>query len=284
MFAAKKKAEPKPCHKLNHLFQFRFQLSDDALLQSGYVGLGDSNDIGNFFLGAFLPIPQAKAESHDDPFPLSQTLNGFQNKTSLYILLNSLVDSITVCAENIGEKHFVSVPVDIQRLVNGNFLMAMLVLSQEHQNLILDTAGSIGSKLDVFLRAEGVYGFDQSNGTDGDQILNAYPTGFKFSCDIYHQPQIVCDQLLASMGFFLRQFKFSENDLFFFSAEWRRQNFGTVDVMDFLFREKTKESVSERIPEMRKSSADVNHCIPNPSLIENDCVLCSVSSGCSRRS
>ena len=42
------------------------------------------------------------------------------------------------------------------------------------RDFIFNAAGGIGGQLDVFVGLEGVDGFDQADGSDGDQVFYAH--------------------------------------------------------------------------------------------------------------
>ena len=71
------------------------------------------------------------------------------------------------------------------------------MLADVHQNLIFDTAGCVGGKLDVLVCLEGVDRLDQPDCADGYQILDPRTRVFKSFGNVDHQPQIVFDKGLA---------------------------------------------------------------------------------------
>ena len=55
--------------RLHQFCNFLFQARDDFLFQSGYVGLRNAKQIGNFLLSSFLATIQTKAHFDDLFFP-----------------------------------------------------------------------------------------------------------------------------------------------------------------------------------------------------------------------
>ena len=55
-----------------------FQLAHDLLLQSGNIGLGDTEEGGHLLLGHFLSVPCAQPEPQPDngPLPVRQLIDG----------------------------------------------------------------------------------------------------------------------------------------------------------------------------------------------------------------
>ena len=62
----------------------------------------------------------------------------------------SPVDHILVRSQNIRQQKLISVPVHIQRFINGHLQSRLAVPSQIHQDLIFNAAGGIGCQLDTF--------------------------------------------------------------------------------------------------------------------------------------
>ena len=62
-----------------------------------------------------------------------------------------------------------------------------------HQDLVFNTAGSVGRKLDLFIRRKGIDRLDQADRADTGQILEISPA-FKFPCYVDNQPQVSGNQ------------------------------------------------------------------------------------------
>ena len=67
-------------------------------------------------------------------------------------------------------------------------------LAQVHEDLVFNTPGGIGSQLDVLFRVEGIDRLDQSDGADGDQILQIDAGIVEPPGQIDHKAEVVLDQ------------------------------------------------------------------------------------------
>ena len=67
------------------------------------------------------------------------------------------------------------------------------------QNFIFNATGSIGCKFDFLRGAEGVHRFNQPDRTNGNQVFQTNASGFKFLCNVDHQPEIVDNELFSGI-------------------------------------------------------------------------------------
>ena len=65
-----------------------------------------------------------------------------------------------------------------------------------HQNLVFNAARRIRRKLDVPVGPEGIDGLDESDGPDGNQVLEIDTGVFKAACNIHNKAQIVLNKRL----------------------------------------------------------------------------------------
>ena len=70
-----------------------------------------------------------------------------------------------------------------------------------HQDFIFDTSGGIGRQPDVLFHPVGADGLDQSDGADGDQILQVHAGIFKPPGNVYHQPEVSFNEQLLCLRF-----------------------------------------------------------------------------------
>ena len=153
------------------------------------------------------------------------------------------INSIFFSSKNIGEKKLISIPVNIERFIDGDLQFGLVIPAQIHEDLVFNTTGGIGGKFDIFLWIEGIDCFDQSNCADGDQVFYAYTGIVKFFRYIYNQTQVMFNKKLFSF-FILPASEKGNGMTFFFTAKWERQDICPSYVMDFLlFRE---ENTAER--------------------------------------
>ena len=64
------------------------------------------------------------------------------------------------------------------------------------EDSIFDAPAGIGGEACPAGSVEGVYGFQQADGADGDQVFLIAGLGVVFFGDVRHQPQVVADELL----------------------------------------------------------------------------------------
>ena len=75
--------------------------------------------------------------------------------------------------------------------------MQLFLAAEEHEDLVFYTSGGIGGKADVFLRFIAGDAFDESDSSDGDQIVLVYGLGVIFFNNMRHQPHIPLYQNIA---------------------------------------------------------------------------------------
>ena len=180
-------------------------------------------------MGAFALAAQAKAQGHDLLLPGGQAAQGRKEHLPLGILLHGAVDDVRLGAQHVAEEQLVAVPIRVQRLVERDLPLLVGGLAQVHQNLVLDAPGGVGSQLDVFVHLEGVHRLDETDGADGDEILQPQPGGFELFGNVDHQAQIVDDEGLPCGSVALVQP--GKNRLFLLFGERRRKGIRTVDVV-----------------------------------------------------
>jgi len=90
-----------------------------------------------------------------------------------------------------------------------------------HQNLILNTAGSIGRQLDILGGLIGADRFDKPDGTDGNQVLNIDARVLKTPGDIHHKAEFALDKLCFCL---LASLPHAGNQSAFLSPVQRRRN------------------------------------------------------------
>ena len=105
-----------------------------------------------------------------------------------------MIDHVFVRAQDIRQQQLISIPVHIQRFIDGNLHLCLIVSAQVHQNFIFNAPGSIGGKFDLLLRIKGIDRLDQSDSSDGDQILHTNARIVKFLGNIDNETQIMFDQ------------------------------------------------------------------------------------------
>ena len=109
------------------------------------------------------------------------------------------VNFVRLRPQNIGKQQFISIPVNIQRFIQGNFTFRFARSSQIHEDLILDAPGRISRQFDVFFDLKRVHCLDQPDRPYGDQILNIDPRAFELSGNVHDQPEIMLDQKISGL-------------------------------------------------------------------------------------
>ena len=176
---------------------------------------------------------QTKPKFDDCLFPFGKLGQCFFQKLPLHFVLQIPVDNVFIRSQDIRQQQFISVPVHIERFIDGYF-HAHLAVPKIHQNLIFNTAGRIGCQFDVLTSIKGIDGFDQPDGTDGNQILHSNPCIVELFRNVYYQPQIVFDQFFSCL-LLLIGLKSQDRPILLFSIQRRRQNLRSADVMDLSF-------------------------------------------------
>ena len=196
--------------------------------------MGDADAVGNLLLGVFPAPDQPEPQPHDDLLPLGQPVDGLQQQVPLNAGFDVAVDRVGLRAEDVRQQQLVAVPVDVQRLVDRHLVLLRLGLAQIHQNLVLDTARSVGGQLDVFFRAEGVDRLNQADGADRGQVLHPDAGRLELFGDVHHQAQVVDNELLARVGFRLgrRIGQTRKHPLLLLARQRGRQRFRAVDIVE----------------------------------------------------
>ena len=100
-----------------------------------------------------------------------------------------------------------------------------------HQDFVLNAPGGVGSQLDIFGGLVGVHRFNQTNGPNGNQILNAHSGVFKPAGDVHHQTEVPFNELRLDRLIPLVQ---AGNELrFLVPAQGRGEGVAPADVHDF---------------------------------------------------
>ena len=80
----------------------------------------------------------------------------------------------------------------------GYVLSGFFQGSQVHEDFVFDTSGGEGRQLGP-LPAGTLDGFDQTDGADGDQVLEIFSGVIELFHDMGDQPEIVLDEHIAGM-------------------------------------------------------------------------------------
>ena len=121
-------------------------------------------------MGHLLPllIVQSIAELHNPALPWIQPADGVVQQILFNLILNIMVNHILIRSQDIREKQLISIPIHIQRLVNGDLQPCLAVAPQIHEDLILDASGGVGRQLNIFVRLKGIDRLNQANCPYGD--------------------------------------------------------------------------------------------------------------------
>ena len=91
------------------------------------------------------------------------------------------------------------------------------------EDSILNASAGIGRQLDIFFRIISIDRFDETDRSDGDQILNTDSRIIKFLCNVYDQSEIMLDQYLFCILFHICC-KLADPFIFFFLRKRRWQH------------------------------------------------------------
>ena len=126
-------------------------------------------------------------------------------------------DILFVSFHNIQKMNLVPFFVCTDRFVQGNFSGKFFSAAKHHQQFIINTAGSVGSKSAAFCHIIGGHGFDQTNRSYGNQIIQIFINPLVFFYNMCNQSQITFDQHIS--GSLITLSAFTKIESFFLRGE-----------------------------------------------------------------
>ena len=139
---------------------------------AGYVGAADRKFSGNFTLSPGFLAVQTIAAADDMVFFWRKDLGNMTEKMENVFPLKTVFHNVNRWTFNdIKEADFIAFPVRTNRFIEGNFPGTFFAGTQHHEKFIVNTACRVGGKLGGTAGVEGGDCLDQSDGTDGDQII-----------------------------------------------------------------------------------------------------------------
>ena len=190
-------------------------------------------------MGQLLSALQAIAQQHDLPLPARQLLQGLAQNAQVHIVFQRPGDLVGVGAQDVGQQQLVAVAVQIDGLIQGDFRLHAGYLADVHQDFVFDAPGGIGGQADVLIQPVGADGFDEPDGSNGNQILQAGGHVLKPPGDVDHQPQIVLHQQLP--GLFIPLLQGCQGFLLLLPLQGRGQNVASSDVIESVPLPKTEQ-------------------------------------------
>ena len=103
---------------LYHFCNLFFQPNDYAFFKARNVRLRNSEHICNLFLRLCRRTAHAETEFHYAFFARRKLVERNEQKLFVHLVFNVLAHHVRVGAENIGQKQFVAVPVNVKRFVD----------------------------------------------------------------------------------------------------------------------------------------------------------------------
>ena len=195
-------------------------------------------------MGAFFFAAESEPHLHDLLFPFAQFGDGGKEHLPLCLVLDVPAHDVLVCPQDVGEQQLVAVPVGRKRLVDGDLATELGIFPQHHKDFVFDAPGGVCRQLDLLVRTEGLHCLDETDGADGDEILQPQPGGFELFGNVDHQAQIVDDKGLPCGGVALVQP--GKNRLFLLFGERRRKGIRTIDVVHPAERRKFSPQLGEQ--------------------------------------
>ena len=204
------------------------ELLECLFLNAGYIAAGDSQPLCHHPLGQGLSTAQAVPHANDLLLPPGQHLIDEAVKLFAFHFRVDIVDNVIIHRHGIHQCQGVAGFVRFDRFIDGHVLGALFPAAEKHEDLVFNTPGSIAGKLDALFRVEAVYGLDQPDSANGDQILLVILVGVVFLNDMRYQPEVVLDQLSSGSRASLRHFL--QALLFLLGAQrlWKRPSAGNM--------------------------------------------------------
>ncbi|MNL42747.1 hypothetical protein D3C87_1652240 [compost metagenome] len=106
---------------------------------------------------------------------------------------------IGFAAQYINERNFIALLIRPDGIMEGDILLRFLQGSEVHQDFVFNTTRGEGSQLRPLIRREGFDGLNESDGADGDQILQVLSGIVKLLDDMGHQTQVMLNQHIAGI-------------------------------------------------------------------------------------
>ena len=167
---------------------------------AGYVGAADRKFSGNFTLSPGFLAVQTIAAADDMVFFWRKDLGNMTEKMENVFPLKTVFHNVNRWTFNdIKEADFIAFPVRTNRFIEGNFPGTFFAGAQHHEKFIVNTACRVGGKLGGTAGVEGGDCLDQSDGTDGDQIIRVLITALVFFCNMGYKTKIVLDKNISCL-------------------------------------------------------------------------------------
>ena len=148
---------------------------DGTFFYAGNVGSGDSEFLCDLALGIFFSLKKSIPHPQYILFPLSQKLfHVLIEKSGVFFQDHFVVDIVVGRFQDIIQADFISFLVGADALVERNIFGCFLLCTQHHQDFVVDTLAGVSSQTIVAGGIKGCDGFDQTDGSDRDQIFRIF--------------------------------------------------------------------------------------------------------------
>ena len=138
-------------------------------------------------MGPLLAPVQAEAHGDNMPLPRLQPGHRLPQELPVHVRLNGLHHQIALRPQHVGQQQLIAVPVGVQRLVKGQLRLLGGYFAQVHQNLVLNAPAGVGRQLDALGGLVGPHRLDESDGPDGNQVLDIDARILEPAGDVDHQ-------------------------------------------------------------------------------------------------
>ena len=143
-----------------------FTLAPLRYIRPRYTALG-----GHLTLGQRFAVIQSIAKRDDGCLPLVQT--SFHTFSHLDARVSGIqfLQHIVIHADGVHQRKRIAIPVPVNGIGQGDLTLRFALGPEVHKDLIFYAAGRVSGQSYLFVRFKGTNPFDQSDGTNGDQII-----------------------------------------------------------------------------------------------------------------
>lgn len=142
-----------------------------TLTAAGYIGTRYAAAHCYLALGKGLAFIESVAQGNNSSFPLIQALFDTLPHPETGISGIQFFQHIVIHANGIHQRQRVPVSVTVNGIGQRYLPLRFTLSPKVHQNLIFNTAGRISGKAYLFVRLKGTDPLDETDGSNGDQII-----------------------------------------------------------------------------------------------------------------
>lgn len=168
---------------------------EGIFFDSGNIRSADMKLCCNFFLCLLFNPEKTIAKTDDLIFLLGKGIfQGTEQKADVFPYRILFHDIYRRTFDNIQKADLVTFFVRSDWFIQGNLPGIFLFCPEHHQKFVVDTACSVGRKPCTACVVKGVDGFDKTDSSNGDQILQIFPGILIFLRNMGDQAEVSFDQ------------------------------------------------------------------------------------------